>query len=63
MHIAYSAIRIIATNAHPATDNYDDQNKNETMIRYLAYQTVCNKYSQEIATIQKYIPGWLPQFR
>jgi hypothetical protein len=63
MHIAHSAIRIIAANLHSSVDDQDDQNKSEIMIRYLAYQTVCNKYSKEIASIQKYIPGWAPQFR
>ncbi|MDB4903109.1 MAG: hypothetical protein JWQ63_2390 [Mucilaginibacter sp.] len=63
MHLAYSAINTITMNLHSSTDNQDEQNDNEIMLRYLAYQTVCNKYSQEIASIQKYIPNWMPQFR
>jgi hypothetical protein len=62
MHLAYSALSTIA-NLHSSTDNQDEQNDNEIMLRYLAYQTVCNKYSQEIASIQKYMPDWMPQFR
>lgn len=63
MHLAYSAISIIAENLHHSTDKQNEKNDNEILLRYLAYQTVCNKYSQEIASIQKYMPDWMPQFR
>lgn len=63
MHLAYSAISTIAENLHPSTDKQNEKNNNEILLRYLAYQTVCNKYSQEIASIQKYMPDWMPQFR
>jgi hypothetical protein len=60
MYLAYSAIN--------NTDNSQQQNNqsetdNELLLRYQAYQTTCNKYSHEIASIQKYLPGWMPKFR
>jgi len=54
MHLAYSAIDI--NNQHPQQDN----SHNERMLRYLAYLVTCQKYSREIAEIQKYLPGWAP---
>jgi hypothetical protein len=59
MHIAYSAI---------STSNDNKQSKmggpvDEQLLRYQAYKTACNKYSKEIAAIQKYLPGWAPKFR
>ena len=63
MHIAYSAINITNNGHHLAEGDNQYQNENELVLRYQAYQTACNKYSSEIAAIQKYIPGWLPKFR
>jgi hypothetical protein len=63
MHLAYSAINTIAANLHSSNDDQDEQNDNEIMLRYLAYQTICDKYSHEIASIQRYIPDWMPGFR
>jgi hypothetical protein len=59
MHIAYSALQ--NTIQQPAPGNSllpDDQ----FSIRFKAYLAVCNKYSTEIAAIQKYLPGWMPAF-
>ena len=70
MHVVYSAINTKNTSARPSAslqhnqpypDSYRDGD--ELMLRYLAYQTACNKYSHEIAAIQRYTPGWLPEFR
>ncbi len=62
MHLVHSAIRL--TNNKPSTDdNIQAQATNEIAIRYKAYKTACNKYSQEIAAIQRYLPGWMPGFR
>jgi hypothetical protein len=60
MHLAYSAISSINTTLQPSPNNQTD---NELLLRYQAYQSTCHKYSNEIAAIQKYIPGWLPKFR
>lgn len=60
MHIAYSALQ------QPTADNqYNNtpQTDHEPLLRFLAYQAACTKYSKEIAAIQKYIPGWIPAFR
>ena len=56
MYIAYSALNQITNSLntnHPAGDN-------EIAIRYQAYQKACEKYSNEIEAIQKYLPNWIP---
>jgi hypothetical protein len=58
MYIAYSAL-----NNNVQQQNQTLQPLNELQLRYEAYQTVCARYSQEIAAIQKRIPGWMPSFR
>jgi len=60
MHLAYSAINTINNCAHQHNLLNEDQSDYELMLRYQAYQTVCNKYSREIAAIQQYLPGWVP---
>jgi hypothetical protein len=57
MHLAYSAI---STNN---TYQQQDSSQNERLLRYLAYLVTCQKYRREIAAIQKYLPGWTPEFR
>lgn len=58
MYLAYSAL-----NTLPATETNQQLNsENEQLLRYNAYQSTCDKYSNEIAAIQKYFPGWLPKF-
>ncbi|WP_299583458.1 hypothetical protein [Mucilaginibacter sp.] len=60
MNLAYSALRI--TNIiQPQNEQHAPDN--ELMLRYQAYQATCEKFRQEIAAIQKYIPGWVPKFR
>ncbi|WP_428330120.1 hypothetical protein [Mucilaginibacter sp.] len=59
MHIAYSALN---TTNKPSPNKVQQKN-NERLLRYQAYQTTCNKYSREIAAIQKYLPGWMPEFK
>jgi hypothetical protein len=63
MHLAYSAINTNHNSGPQSAGSNQHQNENELILRYQAYQTACNKYSSEIAAIQKYIPGWLPKFR
>jgi len=63
MHIAYSSLINIIADINMPADCKDEQNDSEIRLRYLAYQTTCDKYSREIASIQKYIPGWVPKFR
>ncbi|MBD1394586.1 hypothetical protein [Mucilaginibacter glaciei] len=53
MHIAYSALR---------PTNKTELKSNELQQRLDAYQAICEKYSREIAAIQKYLPGWTPAF-
>jgi hypothetical protein len=60
MHLAYSAI---SPNNDNQRQKIQSQPHNEILLRYQAYQAACNKYSREIAAIQKCIPGWAPQFR
>jgi hypothetical protein len=60
MHLAYSAISTI-TNQQSNTQHHEPEN--EQLLRYLAYRQTCEKYHHEIASIQKYIPGWVPKFR
>jgi len=60
MYIAYSALQI--STQQTETNNHETSN-HELLLRYHAYQTTCNKYSHEIAAIQKYIPNWQPSFR
>jgi hypothetical protein len=62
MYLAYSAIDTKPLLQSPTGDQYEQAN-NEITLRYRAYQNVCDKYSNEIAAIQKYLPGWMPKFR
>ncbi|MFI5139310.1 MAG: hypothetical protein ACHQIM_15925 [Sphingobacteriales bacterium] len=63
MYLAYSAINTTDNCKHQSSIMNNDQPDNELMLRYQAYQTVCHKYSHEIAAIQQYLPGWVPKFR
>lgn len=56
MHIAYSALN---NDDNKSRENVDDPT---TQLRYRAYQQACKKHQAYIAQIQKYIPGWYPQF-
>jgi hypothetical protein len=55
MYIAYSALQNLQQQPDHIIGPY-----NEQALRYLAYLETCNKYSREIAEIQKYLPGWQP---
>jgi len=61
MYLAYSAIRESGTNTR-STINEQAPLTHEILLRYDAYKTVCDKLSREIEAIQKYYPGWMPQF-
>jgi hypothetical protein len=63
MHLAYSAISTINNNQNTPVNEDQNQLCNDLILRYQAYQTTCEKYSREIAAIQKYMPGWMPKFR
>ncbi|WP_292946703.1 MULTISPECIES: hypothetical protein [unclassified Mucilaginibacter] len=56
MHIVYSALR---TKKVKDTNQLSDK---ELQQRYKGYLSACAKYRQEIAAIQKYLPGWAPKF-
>lgn len=56
MYIAHSALRNTIKTGQPQLSNPEMQQ------RIAAYQSACNKYKQEIAAIQKYLPGWMPAF-
>jgi hypothetical protein len=60
MHLAYSAISNMPL---PQPQQQPTGPQTELMLRYQAYQSTCDKYSREIAAIQKYLPGWVPAFR
>jgi hypothetical protein len=53
MHIAYNAIK---------TKEHTKEKSNTIQKKYQAYTQICAKYANEIAAIQKYIPGWQPTF-
>ena len=57
MYIAHSALRTINKNGKPAlADKHLQQ-------RLDGYRAACQKHQQEILAIQKYLPGWLPEFK
>jgi hypothetical protein len=60
MYIAYSALQ--TANQHNAPIQTESQN-NELLLRYQAYQSICQKYQREITAIQQYLPGWTPAFK
>ena len=58
MHIAYTALQ--ESKPRPTHGSVTDDN--QLLIRLKAYYAVCDKYSKEITTIQKHLPGWVPPF-
>ncbi|MEN0053650.1 MAG: hypothetical protein AAGC65_08270 [Mucilaginibacter sp.] len=60
MYIAYSALQLSSIDNQ---ENIKIQTEHEPLLRYQAYLAACAKYTKEIADIQKYIPGWMPDFR
>lgn len=59
MYVAYSAFQ---QQAETNRQNLPSA-QNELHLRYQAYQIACSKHSRYIAEIQKYFPGWKPEFR
>ncbi|MEO7216258.1 hypothetical protein [Mucilaginibacter sp.] len=56
MYLVHSALRTTIKNGKAELKNKELQQRLE------AYQTVCNKHREEIAAIQRYLPGWMPTF-
>jgi len=63
MHLVFSALDTPDREIHHSPSVQPVEYDNVAVLRYQAYEAACNKYSQEIKAIQKYIPGWLPKFR
>jgi hypothetical protein len=59
MYVAYSALQ---QQTEPDQQTSPSA-QNELQLRYRAYQNTCRKYHRYIAEIQKYFPGWKPEFR
>ncbi|QEM09295.1 hypothetical protein [Mucilaginibacter rubeus] len=61
MYIVFSAFR---QPAQISINEYrtDVANEQEVLQRIEGYRMACEKYRDEIAAIQKYMPGWLPSF-
>ena len=57
MYIAHSALRTKNKRVKPTLVH------NQLQQRLEAYHAVCQKYEQEILAIQKYLPGWTPEFK
>jgi len=62
MYIAFSALRQAAQGS---IDEYETEvvNEHEALQRVEGYRMACEKYRDEIAAIQKYLPGWMPSFK
>lgn len=56
MYIAHNALRPTANTSRKKPI------KSALAERFEAYNITCNKYQNEIAAIQKYLPGWMPAF-
>ncbi len=54
MQLVYSALK--------PSETVSTKTENPVKIKYQAYETICQKYSHEIAAIQKYFPNWKPAF-
>ena len=61
MHIAFSAFQ-----QPPKGNNIQNAPgtliEHEVLQRFEGYRIACEKHKDEIAAIQKYIPGWQPAF-
>jgi hypothetical protein len=60
MQLVHSFLNTDFTNPQSGLYEQQKQNTDETSVRFLAYIATRIKYRQQIADIQKYIPGWLP---
>jgi hypothetical protein len=62
MYIAYSALR--ETDARPQKQTNEEILQHDTYALQLqGYLAACAKYSREIAAIQQYLPGWMPELK
>jgi hypothetical protein len=61
MYIAFSALSQSVQGNH-TQNNLTTLNEHEVLQRLDGYKAACEKYKDEIASIQKYIPGWMPAF-
>ncbi|UOE51415.1 hypothetical protein MTO98_10035 [Mucilaginibacter sp. SMC90] len=61
MYIAFSALRQLTVDNNKQ-NNPDSLIEHEPLQRLEGYRAACEKYRDEIAAIQKYIPGWMPAF-
>ncbi|WPU97265.1 hypothetical protein SNE26_14655 [Mucilaginibacter sp. cycad4] len=62
MYIAFSALRQ-STGDNNNQNCSNTLNEHEVLQRFEGYRTACEKYRDEIAAIQKYMPGWMPAFK
>ncbi|TWR25746.1 hypothetical protein FPZ43_15785 [Mucilaginibacter pallidiroseus] len=56
MHIVYNAFK--------SPGKFKSRQKEDSQLkqRLEAYQAACQKHSDTLAAIQKYLPGWMPAF-
>jgi hypothetical protein len=62
MRLVYSALQDTGSNSK-APSNQNKPVSRKLRLRYRGYQAACQKYEQEIAAIQQYLPGWKPAFK
>lgn len=62
MYIAFSALQQLPQE-RSNQNNLNILNEHEALQRFEGYRMACEKHSNEIAAIQKYIPGWMPAFK
>ena len=63
MYLAYSALRTPADATENTCDASPEPPQTEVQIRHRAYLEVCRKYGCFITEIQRYLPGWMPEFK
>ena len=62
MRLVYSALQNTVGNTR-AIANLNVPASRRVKLRYRGYKAACQKYEQEIAAIQQYLPGWQPAFK
>lgn len=62
MYVAYSALRE-PDHIKQNKTSYKQYSFAITDPQVQGYLAACAKYSSEIAAIQKYMPGWMPEFK
>lgn len=66
MYIAHSNIQPAKEAAKPVKKLTPKQERAEQFARemaYKGYKRACRMFAAEIKEIQKYFPGWVPEFR